>query len=162
MYLLFGGKKIEIFKNPEDKYKNSEDEHENYNKIADDLLHFIKNLNPIDNLKIYKQNVATLESGHLLDYENIGNILIFITLLYIFYSKSVLNVYIFILLYTLIFGIKINDFNNFNDTTKLTVLIICISLLLGSLLYLYIKKNNKKEKEEEKIIKIESDRYFER
>lgn len=161
MYLLFGGKKIFFFKNPEDKHENSEYENENYNKITDNLLYFIKKLNPIDNLKIYKENVGTLESGRLLHYENISNILIFITLLYIFYSKSVLNVYIFILLYTLIFGIKIDDFDNFNNTTQLTLFIICMSLLLGSLLYLYLKKNNKKEeKKEEKIIKIESDRYF--
>ena len=156
MYLLFGGKKIG--KTIDDI--NAEMAYENNNKIVNNLIHFIKNLNPIDNFKIYKQNVATLGSGHLLDYNNIGNIIIFISLLYIFYSKSMLNIYVFILLYIIIYGVKNDKIDNFNKT----IIIICLILLIINLIYLYINKKPKKKisKKEEEIIKIKSDRYFER
>ena len=71
-----------------------------------------------------------------------------------------LNIYVFILLYIVIYGVKNDKIDNFNKT----IIIICLILLIINLIYLYINKKPKKKisKKEEEIIKIKSDRYFER
>lgn len=71
-----------------------------------------------------------------------------------------LNIYVFILLYIIIYGVKNDKIDNFNKN----IIIICIILLIINLIYLYINKKSKKEinKKKEEIKKIKSDRYFER